>query len=325
LLKISLVIPTRDRPDDLAGLLTSVAAQDFNPFEIIIVDDSPSRSASQVIKNFTPTFDLMNCKFKYIKGTSDGLPSARNLGIAFSEGDAILFLDDDTLLHTNVINSIVNFFAIHPVALGVQPEIVSSTAKNNNELSIFKTAFHKAMMLGYYDLDKMFVRKSGASVLPKKVTKVIHAERLSGCCCYRQSVFRDQKFDTKLKLWGYMEDLDFSHRLYQKNPQSLYVIPSSKIIHKTSKKARLPNRTSIYMTTIYWFYVFFKDIFDNSVLNLIALFWGLIGNLVVTTSELIINQKPRREWWSLIYLLKSYATAFRNLKSILMLQLDFFN
>ncbi len=323
--KISIVIPTRDRPDELAELLISISRQDMKLFEIIIIDDSPSGSAKQLISNFTSTFKSLNCDLKYINGTSDGLPAARNLGVSFSRGDAILFLDDDTLLQPNVVSSIIDFFTKHPDALGVQPEIISSTAKNGNELSIFKTAFYRGMLLGYYDLDKMFVRKSGASVLPSKVTKVIHAQRLSGCCCYKQIVFRDQKFDTKLKLWGYMEDLDFSRRLYKKNPQSLYVIPSSKVIHKTSKKARMPNKTSVSMTTIYWFYIFFKNIYDNSVLNLLAFFWGLTGNLVVTMCELIANRKPKRNWWSLIYTLKSYALSLRNLKSILMHQLDFFN
>jgi GT2 family glycosyltransferase len=299
--------------------------QDCCPFEIIIVDDAPSLSAIDVIKKFTSVFASMNCQLKYVKGTSDGLPSARNLGIASSEGDATLFLDDDTLLCPTVISSLVDFFTKYPDALGVQPEIVSSNAKNADERSIFKTAFHKGLMLGYYDLNKMLVRKSGTSVLPSKITKVIHAQRLSGCCCYRQTVFRDQKFDTKLMLWGYMEDLDFSMRLYKKNPQSLYIIPFSKIIHKTSKKARMPDRISISMTTIYWLYIFFKDVFDNSVLNLIALFWGLTGNLVVVTCGLATNRKPKREWWRLIYMLKSYATAILNLKKIVMHQIDFFN
>jgi glucosyl-dolichyl phosphate glucuronosyltransferase len=132
-------------------------------------------------------------------------------------------------------------------------------------------------------------------------------------------------FDTNLKRWGFMEDLNFSYRVYKKYPQSLYAVPSAKIIHKASKEARMPNRTSIYMTTIYWFYVFFKDVFENSVLNLIAFLWALTGNLVAVTGGLIVKRKPKHEWWTLIYLLKSYITAFRNLRNILMHRLEFFN
>lgn len=87
----------------------------------------------------------------------------------------------------------------------------------------------------------------------------------------------------------------------------------------------MPNRTSIYMTTIYWFYVFFKGIFGSSILNLVAFLWALTGNLVAVIGGLVVKRKPKHEWWLLIYLLNSYATAFRNLRQILMQRLEFFN
>ena len=79
------------------------------------------------------------------------------------------------------------------------------------------------------------------------------------------------------------------------------------------------------MTTIYWFYVFFKDVFESSVLNLSAFLWALTGNLIFVTGGLIVKRKPKHEWWSLIYLLRAYIFAFRNLKEILIVRLDFFN
>lgn len=324
--ELSIVIPTRDRPEDLSELLNSIATQDKAPLEIIIVDDSSSGSSRSIVTSFSKIFNSINCVLKYVKGTSEGLPSARNLGIAASEGDAVFFLDDDTILYPNIISCIENFFLKHPEALGVQTEIVSLNGQNGNELPVLTKTLYKAMMLGYYDLNKMLVRRSGSSVFPSVVTKVIPAQRLSGCCCcYRRVVFKDHKFDTKLKLWGFMEDLDFSYRVYKNNPHSLYVIPYSKIIHKTSKKARMPNRNIIFMTTTYWVYIFFKDIFDASVINLLAFLWGLTCSIVVTTTKLVIERKSRSHWWSLIYMLQSYAFAFRNLKSILQYRLDFFN
>jgi hypothetical protein len=90
-------------------------------------------------------------------------------------------------------------------------------------------------------------------------------------------------------------------------------------------EGRLPLRRGIQMITIYWFYVFFKDIFEGSILNLAAFLWGLLGNFVVNVGGLIIKRKAKSEWWSLIYLLESYILAFKNLKEIKSLTLDFFN
>jgi len=326
--RVSVIVPTRDRPRDLADLLLTIINQTYPPLEVIIVDDSPRGSAKQVVDSFSSKFKFINCRLKYVKGSGDGLPAARNLGVKLSSGDAILFLDDDTLLGRNVISAVANFLRDNPGAIGVQPKILPS-ANNSDSYVLTKkceNAIYKGLMLSYHEENSLRVRRSGMSVFPNSLTKTIPAQRLSGCCCcYRREIFNKLRFDTNLKRWGFMEDLDFSYRIYRCNPRSLYAIPNAKIIHKVSQKARLPTKLSIYMVTIYWFYVFFKDIFKDSILNLIAFTWALTGNLVAVTGGLIIKRKPKHEWWSLIHLVGSYAVAFRNLKNILMGKLEFFN
>jgi GT2 family glycosyltransferase len=323
---VSVVIPTRDRQRDLRDLLWTLLDQSQMPLEIIIVDDSPKLSARGVADSFIPKFDEVGCKLKYFNGTGDGLPAARNIGIRLFNGDAVLFIDDDTLLDQNVLYSISTFLRNKQDALGVQPILlpemqkISSSARHKLE-----NAIYTALMLTSYQENKLKTRRSGLSIFPSIVTEVFPAQRLSGCCCYKREVFREFWFDCNLKRWGFMEDLDFSYRVNKKYPHSLYVIPYAKIIHKGSKKARMSNENSIYMVTIYWFYVFFKVVFDNSALNLIAFLWGLTGYLVVATGGLILKKGSKNEWWNLIYLLKSYGAAFRNLRRILMRQLEFFN
>jgi GT2 family glycosyltransferase len=183
-------------------------------------------------------------------------------------------------------------------------------------------------MLSYREENRLAIRRSGASVFPDPLTRVVQAQRLSGCCCYRREVFAQLEFDTNLKRYGFMEDLDFSYRLYKKDPHALYAIPEAKIIHKMSPEGRLTTKLNIYMRTVYRFYVFFKDIFEGSVRNLVAFILALMGDLLNSVSmlwSLTIRRKPKRDWWAFIYLLGSYAAAFRNLKSILMRRLEFFN
>lgn len=326
--EVSVVIPTRGRPKDLANLLLTILNQNHPPFEVTIVDDSSVASSKNVAVSFKSEFESAGCKLKYVVGSNDGLPAARILGVDVSEGEVILFLDDDTLLDRNVVCALGAFLRDNPVAVGVQPKISSPTENiNGNELAKkFRNAFYKSLMLSYYTKNKRALRRSGVGVFANNPTEVISVQILSGCCCcYRHEVFDELSFDINLKRWGFMEDLDFSYRVYMKNPGSLYAIPYAKIIHNSSGEARLPTKQRIYMTTIYWFYVFFKNIFEGSILNLIAFLWALTGNLVVNVGGPITNRKPKREWWSLIFLLGSYATAFKNLRNILMQRLEFFN
>ena len=110
-LKISVVIPTRNRPEDLADLLSTLLNQDHLPLEVLIIDDSEEDSTKRVTDLFKPDFEAVGCKLKYVKGNCDGLPAARNLGVKISRGNLILFLDDDILLlDKNTIKSIVTFF-----------------------------------------------------------------------------------------------------------------------------------------------------------------------------------------------------------------------
>jgi GT2 family glycosyltransferase len=328
LLQISVVIPTRDRPRDLGELLGTILNQSCRPFEVIVVDDSPLNSAKQVVASFSSKFESVGCRLKYVKGNCGGVSAERNLGVEISEGDAILFLDDDALLEQNVVESLATFLKNHPAVLGVQPRILVPTgAMAKDSLGErLQNAVSKALMLTYREENKQAVRKSGMSILPSNLTCVISAQRLLGCgCCFRRQTFRKLAFDTNLKRWSFMEDLDFSYRVYRSNPNALCVLPYTRIVHKLSGESRLPRKLHVYMITIYWSYVFFKDFSRASIQNLIAFLWAAIGRLIAVTGDLIIKRKSKFEWWNLIHVLGSYATALRNLKSILMLRLDFFN
>ena len=325
---ISVVIPTRDRVEDLTSLLQTLLQQTYSPKEVIIVDDSdPSNSAKGIAHFFNPQFSSINCKLKYVKGSSEGLTKSRNVGITFSESDVVFFADDDILLFPQVLHGIASFFSENKLALGIQPKIISTKAPQSLSVNErLENIFYRIFMLNYFKKNTLSVQRSGLSVFPSESTEVFLAKRLSGCCfCFRRAVFVEQIFDNNLKRYGFMEDQDFSYRLYKKYPNSLYVLPWPEILHKTSDVARLPSKLSTQMKTIYWFYVFFKDVLDGSLKNLLAFSWALTGNVALTILSLVSKRKNKKAWWILIDLLGSYKLAFKNLKSLLSGQLEFFD
>lgn len=88
--KVSVVIPTHDRPELLKKAVQSVLSQTYQDFEIIVIDDGIKNRAEDVIKNFNES------RIKYIQHDSEkGGSVSRNTGIKASSGQYIAFLDDD--------------------------------------------------------------------------------------------------------------------------------------------------------------------------------------------------------------------------------------
>jgi glycosyltransferase involved in cell wall biosynthesis len=88
--KVSVVIPTYNRPDLLSRAIESVLNQTYTNYECIIVDDASCVDTSSVIKEFN---DGSIRYFEHEK--NQGASAARNTGIEHAKGEYIAFLDDD--------------------------------------------------------------------------------------------------------------------------------------------------------------------------------------------------------------------------------------
>jgi len=89
---ISVVICTRDRPEQIKKCLSRLAAQQYPRYEVVVVDNAPASDAlRQVIENQKGT----GAEFRYCVEPRPGLSWARNAGIAAASSDIIAFLDDD--------------------------------------------------------------------------------------------------------------------------------------------------------------------------------------------------------------------------------------
>lgn len=86
----SLVVSTRGRRDELLTLLKSLAAQTFENFEIIFVDQNDVLVIEDVLEGPWP-FPLRHLKTPQDRGLSRG----RNRGLTLASGDYVLFPDDD--------------------------------------------------------------------------------------------------------------------------------------------------------------------------------------------------------------------------------------
>lgn len=90
--RLSVIIPTRDRADDLARCLRAFLAQTMPPDEIIVVDNASTTTATRDV-----VASIGNAR--YVHEPRPGLDFARNAGVRAAGCELIAFCDDDVEIH----------------------------------------------------------------------------------------------------------------------------------------------------------------------------------------------------------------------------------
>jgi glucosyl-dolichyl phosphate glucuronosyltransferase len=124
LFSTSVIIVTKDRPDNLRHLLKSLLKQSLRPDEIIIIDNNSSKNYETVYNEFKNCLPL-----KIIVEIKPGIPAARNRGLQEAIGEIILFTDDDCEADPKWIENLTKPFYMNPYIGMVGGEIFSVEKK----------------------------------------------------------------------------------------------------------------------------------------------------------------------------------------------------
>lgn len=101
---ISVVVPTKGRPQLLNRCLASLVLQNLDParFEIIVVDDGPDDGTREVANDWAAHTEESGPSIVYIPSMGPhGPAAARNHGWRAARGAIIAFTDDDTIARTD--------------------------------------------------------------------------------------------------------------------------------------------------------------------------------------------------------------------------------
>ena len=97
----SIIIPLYNKENFIANTLNSVFEQNFQDFEIIIIDDCSTDQSLAIANN------IKNEKVTIIKHElNQGLSASRNTGIINAKAEFLVFLDADDLLKINYLDKI---------------------------------------------------------------------------------------------------------------------------------------------------------------------------------------------------------------------------
>jgi len=106
--KVSIIIPTYNRLPMLKEAVDSVLAQDFEDFELIVVDDGSTDGTAGEMTEYGGRVKLLQHQ------QTRGVSTARNYGINHAKGKYISFLDSDDLWVKGKLKIQVNFLDENP-------------------------------------------------------------------------------------------------------------------------------------------------------------------------------------------------------------------
>jgi len=110
---ISVIIPTKDRAQDLARALASVGAQTYARVEVVVIDDGSSTDLSTVFGDFAAQYPRVVLSV-HRNPEPRGGGYCRRLGTEMASGELVCFLDDDDLYLPDKLAVLAAYLAEHP-------------------------------------------------------------------------------------------------------------------------------------------------------------------------------------------------------------------
>jgi GT2 family glycosyltransferase len=88
--KVSVIVSTRNRPDDAVACVKTILANQYPAFELLVIDQSPQAEQQRAAAAVGP-----DQRLRWISTATRGLSVSRNLAVAAARAPILAFTDDD--------------------------------------------------------------------------------------------------------------------------------------------------------------------------------------------------------------------------------------
>ncbi len=205
-LKLSVIVPVYNRPDEVRELLESLSRQTDTDFEVVIVEDGSDERCDKICQEYEGQLDL-----HYFFKSNSGPGPSRNFGSERSSGDYLIILDSDVIVPENYIK------IIHDELNRDSVDAFGGSDKAHPSFSPIQKAINYSMT--------SFLTTGGIRGGKKKLDKFYPRSFNMGI---RKSVYENLGGFAPMR---YGEDIDFSTRIF-KAGYSCRLFPDAFVYHK---------------------------------------------------------------------------------------------
>ena len=208
--KISIILCTYNRDSFLPTMLDSIKNQDYQNYELILINDNSSDSTESIIESYLAS-DNRIVYYKNIENKK--LPFSRQLAIDMAKGQYITFVDDDDYLEKNYLSFLLNLIENNDsdIAICARVDVMSQETVTVSEVKL-------------QNFDRL------ESIKNLLIRKPYNANLLAKL--FKRDLFKD----VRIPIGVLIDDIHISYKLYEKSKKVSYANAPLyyRIIHETN-------------------------------------------------------------------------------------------
>jgi len=206
-MRVSLIITTYNRADALSLVLKSIEGQTVPPKEVIIADDGSIKETQKMILDFQVTSSL-NLTHSWQQDKGFRAAKSRNKAIVKSNGDYIILIDGDMILHPQFIEDHISNAEPGYFVQGTRALLTQSTTQN--VLAKMRTNF--SFLSSGIQNRKNTIHSIFLSRLFSKKKNYLRGIKTCNMAFFKQDCINVNGFNNSFEGWG-REDSEFVVRL----------------------------------------------------------------------------------------------------------------
>lgn len=105
---VSVVVPVYNGQESVKRCIASLMAQTYENLEIILVNDGSTDDTGKICRNLADR----DCRIKFYSQDNKGVSAARNLGLNYTTGDYVCFVDADDYVEKEFVEKHLSNFVL---------------------------------------------------------------------------------------------------------------------------------------------------------------------------------------------------------------------
>lgn len=212
--KVSVIVPIYNVSKYLNNCIMSILNQSYKNFELLLVDDGSTDDSLSICNKYAER----DKRIIVLHKVNGGVSSARNMGIDYSSGDFIAFVDGDDTITKNALSIMVKEITDNDADMCVFPNIII------NQKKVMAWKIDKGLYNNYECIDYLMNQRFPTSLW---------------CCIYKRELLATERLNTSIH---HLEDLEFQFRILC---GSQYVYVSDKTINNYVQRSGSANSSGI--------------------------------------------------------------------------------